>query len=265
MKKLTLTSSALALVLAASSALASTNPVPADREQSPELNPTEKLFFALNEAAVSVTAGLVDKLTCSVAQGWYRYSAETFADGTGYVKIDDYQIDGYIDVNHPNRGTIIKLESGEGEIGSTRVKDLYGSTHFSGEGEIMISNADFDILPPTLGASWDHYDEHVIKDYFWSKVFGSRKPNGVRDEGLEVITKKDRDGNSFPRAKWREVSAFTRPNTKDGFVEIAKVQIAAENAPQCAVVLNKAIVGNFSGGLDVVSGWIKVLDLSNGS
>ncbi len=258
---------ALALSVTASTAMAAGNNPFGEGKQAPNLSVQEKVLFTLNETTVSIVSAIVDAIDCSVAEGSYTYSATAFANGTGTATIDDYTINATVisEMINPNgiRGTRVDVDDdGEEEIGDVQLRNLDGTFYFSRKGEIMYSNADFQIFPGGLGSHWEDYDEHVIKDYYWyparnqcngvlsesctfDGVFNSGR-GGVKDAGLEVITKLD-----YPRAKWREMSQYLPPNGVIGKSTITKTSIAPENAPECKVEIHEAQVIDFGSGLQL--------------
>lgn len=218
----------------------------------PNLSVQEKGLFSLVEMAASITAAQVDRQGCGSRT--YSFSGSVNFTGAGAVTLDDLRITTAVTMNDL-RGTFFQTDIPvEGELGSlsvrrsptaTRHAGYVGDFRYSRRGEIAYGDAEFDLNVNSFGSVYERHDEHIIKDFFRSSnVFGGLA--GVEDRGLEVITKLD-----YPRAKWRQVSEYYRPDGGIGLVSITKTLIAPDNAAGCQIQLNQAMVDDFGDGLQI--------------
>jgi hypothetical protein len=239
-------------------------------EPSPNMTPEQRLLFSCTEQTLSIIAAITDATNCTDRAGNYDYQVVA-ANGlcTLYVE-DDYVLTGNEVISSLNGTQIVTTLEGKNDIDGVKVRQQQdagqvGEFLFSGLGEIMVHSSDFDLKPPPAlpggTSNWEPYDEHVIKDYFAAPVFGSTRINGVRDNGLEAITKEDAlTGVGLPRAKWREQSRYQQPDHVPGLHTIVKKQTVIDPyANYCTVRIRKAAVSNFSGGL-YAEGTIEVRD-----
>ena len=218
-------------------------------EDSPALNEEEELLFSCTEQILSIFAAITDASSCQAIDGDYDYVVQA-ANGQCNVTVEnDLVVQGVVGAGSPNGSEILTNSVGEVELAGTNtdVRNLDGQFLFSPFGEIMLHNSEFQLKP---GSRWEDYDEHVIKDYFAADVFSPPTP-GVRDEGLEVITKLDAISQvRFPRAKWREVSEYQEPNGVQGKHEIMKHLVVVDPFfNDCDVMIPEATVIDFGGGL----------------
>lgn len=226
-------------LLAASSVATAQNTGPA-----PDLTLPEKGAFTLMDQALSLVAALIDRQGCSATAGNYTLGGGTDSNGEGSATIDDTTITvttNLDDFRGTNQATAIPAP---GQIGDVDFFNLDGRFWYSGAGEIMYADADFQLCFINCGPAFpgaEDYDEHVIKDFFADT---EGKPSRlVLDQGLEVITKQD-----YPRRKYRQDSRYMPPDGQIGEVDIEKVSIAPSNAPQCFLEYD-ALVDDFGGGI----------------
>ncbi len=226
---------------------------------APQLTPQEKVLFSLTEQAVGTIGAITDANPTGCFNANYNISA-TANLSSGSLTLDDRTFSATVRENN-NRGTFVDVTSpGSGDVGNVGVRRVKNFFHFSKLGEIMYSNGDFQIKPIELGAQWEDYDLHVIKDFWWDTVFGGGPQgaaNGVRDAGLEVVTKLD-----YPRSKWRQTSQYRRFDGIDGLYSVTKVLIAPDNAPGCKIQIRRADVQRFGNELELI-GTLRVRVVNN--
>ncbi len=222
---------------------------------APNLTLAEKGAVSLIEQSLSLVAALIDRQGCAAATGSYTLDGEANYNGDGAATVDDTTLT-VETINDNLRGTHqVTSILIPGEIGDVYFLNLLGNFWYSGEGEIMYADADFQLCFINCGDGFpgaENYDEHVIKDFFAAPAF--LPDRFVLDQGLEVITK-----NNWPRMKFRQTSRYRPPNGGIGSISIDKVSIAPSNAPQCFIRYD-AEVDDFGGGIQF-SGMIGVLPL----
>ena len=250
MKKSVLSSAIAGAMLATSSVAIAQNTGP-----SPNMTLPEKGAFTCIEQSLSLLAALIDRQGCEATEGNYTLGGDIEFDGEGSCTIDDVTID-VVTAADGMRGTHQQTSIPDaGEIDDVDFFDLDGHFWYSKEGEIMYAYADFELCFVNCGSGFpgaESYDEHVIKDFWSDPQFLPERI--VLDQGLEVITK-----NDWPRKKYRQTSKYVPPNGGLGRVEIEKVSIAPNNAPQCLMNF-EADVDDFGGGIQW-SGTVEVVPL----
>lgn len=209
---------------------------------APDLTLPEKGAFTCLEQSLSLVASLIDRQGCAATTGSYTLGGEVNWLGEGSCTIDDTTVDvataadGFRGTNQTT--SIPAL----GEIDDVDFDNLAGDFWYSAAGEIMYADADFTLcVGANCPAGNENYDEHVIKDFYADP--DQLPARFVLDQGLEVITK-----NDWPRKKYRQTSQYTPPDGGIGFVNIEKVSVAPNNAPQCFLQYN-AVVDDFGGGI----------------
>ncbi len=248
MKKSVLSSAIAGALLATSSVAIAQNTGP-----SPNLTLPEKGTFSCVEQSLSLVAALIDRQGCAASAGYYTLGGEVDYLGNGSCTIDDRKID-VATAGNTLRGTAqATTTTGPGEIDDVDFFNLAGEFWYSGEGEIMYANALFQLCLVNCGVDFpgaENYDEHVIKDFYQD----AGPERIVLDQGLEVITK-----NNWPRMKFRQDSYYLPPDGGLGVLEIDKVSIAPNNAPQCYIDYD-AQVDDFGSGMQF-SGSVMVAPL----
>jgi hypothetical protein len=230
-------------------------------EPSPEMTSAERGLFACTEQALSIVAAATDATRCEDLRGNYSYHTFAQDDGTCDISVDygDLYVAGTVLFDDRNGTHIATALGGGGQyFANVKVKELSGDFMFSPNGEIMVHTSYFG-LKPDGNLNWEPYDEHVIKDYKRAKVFGGNpdkpnKLNGIKDNGLEAITKTQVSSQvDLPRAKWREHSQFQEPDGVDGLHSITKTLTVIDgyNNP-CTIQIRKATVIDFGGALDAL-------------
>ncbi len=226
MKKSVLSTAIAGAMLATSSvAIAQGNTGP-----SPDLTLPEKGAFSCIEQSLSLLAALIDRQGCAASTGNYTLGGDVEYDGDGSCTIDDTTVN-VVTLADTMRGTHQGTSiAGVGEIDDVDFFGLVGNFWYSKEGEIMYADAVFQLCLTNCAGSVppgaENYDEHVIKDFYSDPLLLPERL--VYDQGLEVITK-----NNWPRKKYRQDSEYYPPNGGLGYVQIDKVSIAPNNAPQC--------------------------------
>ncbi len=220
---------------------------------SPHLSLPEKGAFSCIEQSMSLVAAAIDRQGCLATVGDYTLDGDVNYNGDGACTIDDTTI-AVLTADDTFRGTNQTTSiSIAGEIDDVYFLDLAGAFWYSGEGEIMYADAEFQLcVGANCPAGAERYDEHVLKDFFSDPAFLPGRQ--VMDQGLEVITKTD-----WPRMKFRQASRYTPPNGGIGSINIDKVSIAPSNAPQCFVRF-EAEVDDFGSGIQF-AGNLTVLPL----
>ncbi len=252
MKKSVLSSAIAGAMLATSSVAIAQNTGP-----SPNLTLPEKGAFTCIEQSLSLLAALIDRQGCAATEGGYTLGGDIEFDGEGACTIDDTTVL-VATAGDTMRGTAQQTAIDDvGEIDDVDFTNLRGEFWYSGEGEIMYADAYFQLCLVNCGDGLpgaEDYDEHVIKDFYQDNLPSEQGERFVLDQGLEVITK-----NDWPRKKYRQTSKYVPPNGGLGRVEIEKVSIAPNNAPQCLMNF-EADVDDFGGGIQW-SGTVEVVPL----
>jgi hypothetical protein len=235
-------------------------------EVSPNMTLADRALFACTEQTLSIIAATADAVGCRALVDKVSYQVFGYHDGSCSAVVDDLTVYGMAQLDDP-RGTIIQTwVAGGSDYKNTKVKDLDGEFAFSPQGEIMLHTSYMTLIPDG-SKNPEYYDEHVTKDYFGDKVFGltecdvgpktdqCKKLWGIKDKGLEAITKTVLGSYDLPRAKWREHSQFLEPDGHDGLHSITKkltvIQLAnkAPTTEPCTIRINKADVYDFGNGL----------------
>ena len=213
----------------------------------------ERYAYSLIEAMLSLVAMNVEHTgKCS---GSYNANVQVSQNGSyAAANIDDVDLaaDEIEDVNSFTKGTKIVVTGG-GELGDVEVTGLEVTSAYDFYGTMAYMNGDVFLD----GAK---FDEHVIKD-FWevdSLTEGPDTPPGtsdhiVLDYGYELITKLD-----YPRAKWDQTSYLWRSNGGNGYILIDKHIIAPDPRNNPCHIQYTALVGDFAGGMQTISGKIEL-------
>ncbi len=228
-------------------------------ETSPALSGEQKMLFACTEQMLSIFGAITDADSCSALDGNYDYTITANPNACVVTVENNFVLNGAIGASSVNGTQILTTTTGVQEIDGTDVRGLNGQYAYSPDGGILIHDSILQLRP---GSSWEDYDEHLIKDYFKDGVFGSTTQNGIGDEGLQVITKRDAITSvRFPRSKWREVSQYREPNGVVGLHSVTQKLVVIEPFfSKCSLKINKASVVDFGSSTLQSSGKVRVRD-----
>ena len=242
----------------AGTVIAAAQPASAQIEIPANLSTAERAAWVGIESAASLVASVVaKKFSCGGSYGLSGtiYAVDPNDDGGddstigGTLTVDERDIDIDVEVTDNQRGTNILVTTGGREtIGGEEIRGLRGDYWFSRDSAIMYGDAVFRIND-------DLWDEHIIKDFFVSTVQIGDEPAtlGIRDEGIEVITKLD-----FPVAKWFQTSQYQRFNGIPGKFEVEKNRQQFFGGSTCVIRISGDLFNDFSGGGLAVSADITV-------
>ena len=212
----------------------------------------ERYAYSLIEAMLSLVAMNVEHTgKCS---GSYNANVRVSQNGSFAVaNIDDVDMTATDagDVFSATKGTKIVVR-GAGELGDVDVSGLEVTSAYDFYGTMAYMDGDAVL-------DGDAFDEHVIKD-FWEvdAITDPVPPPGtsdhiVLDYGYELITKL-----GYPRAKWDQTSYLWRSNGGNGYILIEKHIIAPDPINNPCYMTYTALVGDFAGGMQTISGRISL-------
>ncbi len=219
----------------------------------------ERYAYSLIEAMLSLVAMNVEHTgNCS---GEYDANVTVSQNGDiAIATIDDVDLEasddgGPFDATKGTKILVEQVDNGVNELGDVEVQNLVVSSAYDFYG--TMAGMDGDVILDD-----DEYDEHIIKD-FWEVeeiTDGTEPPSGtgesiVLDYGYELITKL-----GYPRAKWDQYSYLWRSNGGNGYILIEKNIIAPDPDNNPCEITYTALVGDFAGGFQTISGNVELND-----
>ncbi len=251
MKLRTLTS---ALLIAGVSA--GVQAAPQDPIFTEALDLEERYAYSLIEAMLSLVAMNVEHTgNCS---GEYDANVTVSQNGDiAIATIDDVDMEanddgGPFDATKGTKILVEQIDNGVNELGDVEVDNLVVTSAYDFYG--TMAGMDGDVVLDD-----DEYDEQVIKD-FWEVdeiTDGNTEVRAhvVLDAGYELITKL-----GYPRAKWDQFSYLWRSNGGNGYMLIEKDIIAPDPDNNPCEITYTALVGDFAGGFQTISGNVELSD-----